>query len=372
MIMIGSVFMRPRIDFAAANLRVACESVSHMPSTIMYALFILVAQITFVLLWVVAASGYATNNYSVTQTFNGALYRLDECTTYRYSTSFDAAGQTFTCTSGGSCQTCICNDTWVSSRACFTSKIYIPTFVGLLVSLFWTSAVCSNIVHCTTASSVAAWWVTPDDVTSADSGAALTKESFLRSCTTSLGSICFGSLLVAIVRTLRTFLYLVLKRMRSISGTRDGSTTTKVQLYLLTVFEFVLRLLDRAVVYFNRYAFCFVAIYGVDFITASRSAVELFRSRGWSTLLNDDLIDLILNLGNVIIAVLTMCVGYSYARLMGLDRVYTTLLSALGLFGGYLLSMVVMSTISSAVATVYVCFAEHPEELQVYSVIFFV
>eukprot|EP01034_Spumella_vulgaris_P041425 gene41425-51296_t len=215
--------MRPRIDFAAANLRVACESVSHMPSTIMYALFVLIAQITFIVIWVIAASGYATNNYSVTQTFNGALYHLDECTTYRYSSSFETAGQTFTCTSSGTCQTCICNDT-----------------------LFWTSAVCSNIVHCTTASSVAAWWVTSDDVTSVDQGASLTRESFQRSCTTSL--------------------------------------------------------------------------------------VDLFRSRGWSTLLNDDLIDLILNLGNIIIAALTMCVGYSYARFVGLDRVYITLLSMMGLF----------------------------------------
>lgn len=62
-VMIGSVFMRPRIDFAAANLRVACESVTHMPSTIMYALFVLIAQIAFVIVWVIAVSGYATNNY---------------------------------------------------------------------------------------------------------------------------------------------------------------------------------------------------------------------------------------------------------------------------------------------------------------------
>ena len=50
-------------------------------------------------------------------------------------------------------------------------------------------------------------------------------------------------------------------------GLRAGSS---LQMCILLSLDFLATQLERAMSYFNRYAFCFVALYGTDFITSSR------------------------------------------------------------------------------------------------------
>ena len=47
---------------------------------------------------------------------------------------------------------------------------------------------------------------------------------------------------------------------------------------------------------FNRYAFCYVAIYSLDFQGASKSVVKMFGERGWTALINDDIVDVVLTM----------------------------------------------------------------------------
>ena len=61
---------------------------------------------------------------------------------------------------------------------------------------FWIALVIKNIVHVTVAGGVAAWKIKPDTP-------AITLRSWSRALTLSLGSICFGSLFVSIVETVK-------------------------------------------------------------------------------------------------------------------------------------------------------------------------
>ena len=74
-----------------------------------------------------------------------------------------------------------------------------PTNYGylflLLRSCFFTHQVVQNTVHVTVAGTVGSWWFSP--------GEGGCCGSLVRALTTSFGSICFGSLLVAIVQALR-------------------------------------------------------------------------------------------------------------------------------------------------------------------------
>ena len=72
-------------------------------------------------------------------------------------------------------------------------------------------------------------------------------DSFFRAITTSFGSICLGSLIVAIVQAARHMLH----RLRA---TDDGL------LYCLA--ECCLRCIEAIIEYFNEWAFIYVAIYG--------------------------------------------------------------------------------------------------------------
>ncbi|KAJ1625883.1 plasma-membrane choline transporter-domain-containing protein, partial [Pavlovales sp. CCMP2436] len=81
------------------------------------------------------------------------------------------------------------------------------------------------------------------------------KRSFHRAATYSLGSICLGSLLVAIVKTVRAL----------VSQARSQAEGGFAQCMLCCV-DCLLGCLDRAMQYFNHYAYTRVALYGVGFV----------------------------------------------------------------------------------------------------------
>ena len=83
----------------------------------------------------------------------------------------------------------------------------------LLLSYHWTFQVIKNVVHVTVAGTVGTWWFVPTEASSVCSHGV--RDSFLRSITTSFGSICFGSLLVAIIEASKNM-------VRSLRESEDG------------------------------------------------------------------------------------------------------------------------------------------------------
>jgi len=106
-------------------------------------------------------------------------------------------------------------------------------FFFLSLSLYWGSEVLKNISHVTTAGTIATWWYNDQSVTSAVSG------SFCRATTSSLGSIAFGSLIVAFLQVLEDM---------ARKGERDGNVLACIARCLIQCFKNVAE-------YFNRWAF---------------------------------------------------------------------------------------------------------------------
>mmetsp|Transcript_13092 Transcript_13092/g.12687 ORF Transcript_13092/g.12687 Transcript_13092/m.12687 type:complete len:707 (+) Transcript_13092:119-2239(+) len=386
-------YVRTRLIFAGANLKVACEAIKLMPSTILAAAAVLGLELLFCLLWMLAAMGEATNESVHTISSNGKTYDLSHCSTYQYSSPITIGGVPLACTSA-TCSACVCDTTVVYQKACLPQTIYQGSYFLLLLSLFWVSAVLSNVVHCTTSGAVSAWWFTTEsemfitDVEGAgtwrgqdgwrgsktiheghrmiralcDSNSGITNVSraLKRSLTTSFGSICLGSLAVAILRLTRTIVAFTTDQLRTLHNTTGISTGSSLRIYILSTLDFVLKSLDRVMGYFNRYAFCYVAIYGLDFLQASHEVVKMFSDRGWSALLNDDIIDGVLLAGHIMGGIICMLIGYAYSKMVNVTAVNTTMLTSLGFFSGFLMFTLTMKVVSSAVATVYVCFAENP------------
>lgn len=146
-------------------------------------------------------------------------------------------------------------------------------------------------MHCVTAGAVGEWWFGAHDVNTI-------QRAQTRALTTSLGSICLGSLLVAALNALHTLLLSVPRRKAT------GSANACL--------EFLVKLVTRNLLYFNKFAFCQVAIYGKDFRTAGRDTMRLFRDRGWSALLNDTLVSSVLAVGCLVVG--TLLLQYSLAR----------------------------------------------------------
>merc|ERR1719335_303226 len=69
----------------------------------------------------------------------------------------------------------------------------LPMFIALVFSFYWTSEVISNTLHTTVSGVVGRWYFKAQGGTS---------EALTRSLTKSFGSVCFGSFIMAVVKTL--------------------------------------------------------------------------------------------------------------------------------------------------------------------------
>ena len=134
----------------------------------------------------------------------------------------------------------------------------------MLLSVMWAVSVFTNVVHCTTSGAVASWWFNA----SATPNSSVVQYSFIRAATTSFGPICLGSLLGAAVGVTR-FTIRYMKSTTSCS-TRNGICRPGTTGYLLACLDSLLNMFEKAVKYFNRYAYCYVAIYGDGFVEASK------------------------------------------------------------------------------------------------------
>ena len=173
---------------------------------------------------------------------------------------------------------------------------------GFLVSYFWTVQVIKNTVHTTVAGTVGTWWFHPSEASSCCSKAVWA--SFCRSITWSFGSICLGSLIVAIIQAIR----------ETVHHARENGDSM-----LMCCAECLLSCIESLVEYFNQWAFVFVALYGYSFMEAGVNVMTLFRQRGWTTIITDMLVDGVLVMVSLAIGALTGLVAFLVAQASNLD-----------------------------------------------------
>lgn len=218
--------------------------------------------------------------------------------------------------------------------------------VYLIFSFYWTTQVIKNTVHVTSSGVFASWYFLAPNMP-----ANPTWESFKRAVTTSFGSICLGSLLVAIVKTLRALL-----------SSRGG--------ILGLILRCFMAIIDRLVQYFNRYAFAQVAIYGKTFCQSAKSTWNMFAEHGFDAVINDDVTGMVLTTGSMVCGLLTAVVGGIFAHIVfkggvdGLTDVATYSIAAAGFFIGLCVSFITLEVVDSGVATIFVCFVEEPARLR--------
>ena len=139
------------------------------------------------------------------------------------------------------------------------------------------------------AGTVGTWWFTPSDANSFFSSAVTS--SFRRAMTYSFGSICLGSLVVAILQILVDY-FRRLQRNRAC-------------IMLICIIQCILIFLESLMEYFNKWAFVYVGLYGYDYRTAGKNVFNLFKSRGWTSILSHNLVQRCLWLISICIGLIT-------------------------------------------------------------------
>jgi hypothetical protein len=200
-------------------------------------------------------------------------------------------------------------------------------------------------MHVTTAGTVATWWFVPDEATSWFSQAQ--RDSLYRALTSSFGSICFGSFLVAIVQALRALE----------QYTRDERDYQ----FLTCIIQCILACIESFIEYVNRWAYVYIGMYGFSYLEAGKNVVELFQNKGWTVVITDDLAANVLSLIALSIGlasgIVGLVLGYMSPNMfvsLGYEEAHGPAFFV-GLLVGFLFASVILSVVGSAINTVIVC-----------------
>jgi len=170
--------------------------------------------------------------------------------------------------------------------------------------------------------------------------------------------------LIALIQTLKA----IVKSAADDAG-RDGNLLAAFCLYCLAC---IIGLIEQLALYFNKYAFTQVAIYGKDFCTAGKDTWRLAKSRGIDAIINAGLIGNVLGMGTFFSGIL--CGGIAalatYLYLNGQNLAaqqnggFIAASAILGLILGVSIFAIMTEVIESGVASTFVCLAEDPYALR--------
>jgi len=296
-----------RIPFASALLSISSTIITRFQGTIFISLAVIAFNVGWMAVWGSAAAAYFVTSVS--------------CTTE--------------------------TDYWGDSYTSCTSPNNAVVFL-LLVSLYWGFQVNQNVSHTTTCGVAATWYFT----TSVEHKP--TPAALKRTLTTSFGSVCLGSLIVAILQAIRAMLR---------ASKRQRNCLTLLAICLLACVERLIR-------YFNKYAFAQCAIYGTSFVQSAKATWNLFVTRGLTAIINDDLTGIALGCGSLIGAVVSAGAGYALGAIFYGDAddedvrdAFPLGMAIWGFVLGFIFCRCVLQVIASAVIALFVCYAEDPASM---------
>ncbi|RAL07106.1 uncharacterized protein BO97DRAFT_438683 [Aspergillus homomorphus CBS 101889] len=186
------------------------------------------------------------------------------------------------------------------SGGCSTARV-IGLVVYVTFAMYWVSEWLKNTVHTTIAGVYGSWYFfggKPSSNASPGLPKGATRGALRRATTYSFGSISFGSLIIALINMLRQACS-VAQRQEAAQGSVVGSIA-------FWVLGCLISLLDWLVTFFNRYAFCHIALYGKAYLPAARDTWSMMKDRGVDALAADCLIGPVLTMGSVFVSYIFM------------------------------------------------------------------
>lgn len=300
---------RKRIPFTAVMLRIVTGVTIQYPGTIWCGFFVLIVGIAYLVLWVVTLLS-AYSKY----TLNGS------------------------------------NEN--TMRAILTA---ITVF--MLFSLYWTTQVIKNVTHVSVSGVFAAYYFlkgTPEGMPSFP-----TVRSFKRAVTTSFGSICFGSLLIALVQLVRALLREVM------SNSNNG-----LLVFLICCIECLLSWIESLANLFNVYAFTQVAIYGKPFCRAAKDTWTLIQDRGLELVINNSLIGTVVGFLSLFLGSITALVAFivwfvqDTSVNLAANQTQLLFIIIISVVIGLVFFSIIGEVVESGAATTFVALAEDPAALK--------
>jgi len=221
-------------------------------------------------------------------------------------------------------------------------------FVVLLFSYYWTLQVLAYTLHVACCGVIARWYFNKDVENSVGN-------STKAACTSYFGSICFGSFLMAIVKTLK---YLCDRALR------DGQERRDCNPIVVMVLQCVLRCIEQMAKFFTTFAFVMVAIYGIPFCDAGKAAYGLMQRGFIETLVQYQLAGAVTSFGSLAGALIVAGLNALVALYLHLTMPFVGAAAVVGFLAGFFTMSLVSSVVESGVDCLFVCFSEEPLHLK--------
>ncbi|XP_025109658.1 choline transporter-like protein 1 isoform X2 [Pomacea canaliculata] len=221
-------------------------------------------------------------------------------------------------------------------------------FVYYLLGLLWVTQFIVDCERLTVSSAVALWYFTRDK----SSLASPISTSFYRLIRFHLGSVAFGSLIIAIVILIRWILSYINGRLKG-SSSLPAKFLLKCMICCLWCFENVLKFLSSN-------AYIEIAIYGYGFCKAARKAFMVIASNALRVAAINSVGDFVLFLAKVGIVTVVVVVGIELFR--GRDEVhYVWLPITLASIVAYIIASCFLGVYEMIIDAVFICFVEDCE-----------
>eukprot|EP00933_Yihiella_yeosuensis_P050536 TRINITY_DN48342_c0_g1_i1.p1 TRINITY_DN48342_c0_g1~~TRINITY_DN48342_c0_g1_i1.p1 ORF type:complete len:571 (-),score=120.13 TRINITY_DN48342_c0_g1_i1:353-2065(-) len=224
---------------------------------------------------------------------------------------------------------------------------YGLAFVAVLIFV-WGHQVAANVAHVTYCGVFGRWYY------KAEQQAPLRK-SFAVALTTSFGSICFGSFLIAAVRALEA----VVRQARQ-DAQQDGNPCCCI---ILLALECVVGCIGDILEFFSEWAYVQCAVRGVGFVDAARITYSFMTCSNIQYIIQALLVNTVVSLGALLCGIIGAAVGAGAGAAMGGSELALAG-GAIGLFAGFIAGGTAAGIISSGTKTILALWAENPEPLR--------
>lgn len=238
----------------------------------------------------------------------------------------------------------------MSAKMGDTKEVNSVSFFAILMFL-WGSMVVGNVCHVTYCGVFGRWYYGVGSFSSSGRRSTI-GPSFNAAITTSFGSICFGSFLVAAVRTLEFI-------ARTVG--RDAQTERNIACCIVAcVIECILACIGDMLEYFNDWAYVQCAIRGASFCEASRMTYSLMTCSNIVYIISDLLTNSVVSFGTLGIAFVTAAITGISAHLLYHAGMFGLII---GFLCGILAGGSALGVINSGVKTILACWADDPYTL---------
>ncbi|GFS69730.1 choline transporter-like protein 4 [Nephila pilipes] len=336
------IFLRKRIVIAIALIKQASRSVGTMPSTLLFPIIPYLLMLLFIVFWCavalyIASSGKASfvvaDAPAGSKVKNGTM-----CNPKKYT---DATGAGIKCLF----------HTYGLKNNIYTSQFYN------LFGLFWALFFIVGLGQVSLSGAFASYYWTRDkkkDIPSFAIGG-----GFYRCIRYHLGSIAFGSVLLATCRMIRVMLEYIDKKCKKY----DNAFTRAILCCMKCCFW----CLEKFLKLINKNAYIMIAIYGKNFCSSARKAFLLLMRNILRVVVLDKITDFLLFMGMLVVVAFSVAVSFYFFATdqqiyKGIPPMNYNLLPPIVIgFGSYLIASGFFSVYGMAVDTLFLCFLEDCE-----------